>query len=81
MHARMVFQPTVHDSGTMGCQTIPNQNNRSLEMTRELTQDVFDLWSEFFRDLSAWLASSIPTLINPGILILSNNWGEALNGR
>jgi hypothetical protein len=27
----------------MGCQTIPNQNNRSLQMTRELTQEVLHL--------------------------------------
>ncbi len=44
MHARMALEATVHDPGTMGCQTIPNQNNRSLQMTRELTQEVSDLW-------------------------------------
>jgi hypothetical protein len=43
MHARMALEPTVHDPGAMGCQTIPNQNNRSLQMTRELTQEVSDL--------------------------------------
>lgn len=43
MHARMALEPTVHDPGAMGCQTIPNQNNRSVQMTRELTQEVLHL--------------------------------------
>jgi hypothetical protein len=33
MHTRMALEPTMHDPGAMGCQTIPNQNNRSKSLT------------------------------------------------